>query len=177
MNAPSRPRRGCQNGVALLIGLVLLIVLSITALVAMQLVSNQNRVAGNAWGEQMSLATGEGALGNAETQLLNGSLNFASGTSGAYVFDWNSVPQWAQSGFAWSGTTVLAGGAYNNATYPQSIAQVVVEQLPAVAAPGQSMCASSYGCNGGTLQVFRITSHAVGPDGKLPVLLQDTSVH
>lgn len=170
---------GREDGAALLIGLVLLIVLSIVAMVAMQLVSNQNRVAANAWGAQMSLATGEGALGTAETALLNGAIteDFALNANGAYTFDWYAVPQWAQSTFVWNGSDVLAGAAYQNSQYPRSTAEVIAEQLPAVAAPGQSLCASSYGCNGGTLQVFRVTARAIGPDGKMPVLLQDTSVH
>lgn len=181
MNAPSFTRHRGQHGLALLIGLVFVIVLSLTALVAMQLVSNQNRVAGNAWGAEMSRATGEGALGYAETRLLNGAVlaDFASNTAGAYTFNAFDVPQWAQpaSTFSWTGSNVLDGGAsFNNSQYPKSTAAVVIEQLPAVAAPGQSLCNSGYGCNGGILKVFRATSHAVGPDGKFPVLVQDTSV-
>lgn len=181
MNTPSFMNRAGQNGLALLIGLVLLIVLSITALVAMQLVANQNRVAGNAWGQDMGRATGEGALGYAETQLLNGAVleDFAANTNGAYTFDAMNVPQWAEpaSTFPWTGSDVLGGGpVFNNSSYTKSTASVVAEQLPSVAKPGQSMCSSSYGCNGGLLQVFRITAKAVGPDGKLPVMLQATSV-
>lgn len=180
MNAPLRTRRTGQEGVALLIGLVLLIVLSLTALVAMQLVANQNRIAANAWGSDMGRATAEAALGYSETQLLNGAVleDFASNTNGAYTFDPFDVPQWGQPAFAWTGSNVLGGGSvFNNSQYPKSTAAVVIEQLPSVAAPGQSLCSSSYGCNGGMLQVFRVTAKAVGPDGKLPVMVQDTSVH
>jgi type IV pilus assembly protein PilX len=176
MNAPSLTRRSGQRGVALLIGLVLLIVLTIVALVAMQLVSNQSRVAANAWGEQMSLATGEGALGNAESQLLSGALNFASGTDGQYIFNPATAPQWSDPAFNWNvAANVLAGAGFANSQYPKSSAKAIVEQLPAVAGPGQSMCVG-YNCSGGTVQVFRVTVNSVGPDGKLPAIVQDTSV-
>lgn len=176
MNAPSFQHRSGHRGVALLIGLVLLIVLTIVALVAMQLVSNQNRIAGNAWGEQMSLATGEGALGNAETALLSGTLNFAGGASGQYIFAPPTAPQWSNPAFNWNAAAnVLAGAGFTNSQYPKSSAQAIVEQLPAVAGPGQSMCVG-YNCSGGTVQVFRVTTKAVGPDGKLPAIVQDTSV-
>jgi hypothetical protein len=129
----------------------------------------------------MARATGEGGLGFGESLLLNGAVleDFASNTNGAYTFAPFSVPQWAQpaSVFPWTGANVLGGGSiFNNSQYPHSTAAVIVEQLPSVAAPGQSMCGSAYGCNGGITQVFRVTSRAVGPDGKLPVLVQDTSV-
>lgn len=180
MNASAHPFRTTQHGVALLIGLVLLIVLSIMAMVAMQLVSSQNRVASSAWNAQMSLATGEGALGSAETALLTGAISFATDADGDYVFDSTLVPVWAQTGFDWSGNNVVSGAsfangvAFANTQFPQSKAEVVVEQLPAVVAPGQSMCVG-YSCNSGNIEVFRVTAHAVGPDGKLPVLVQDTS--
>lgn len=181
MNASARPfRTTYQHGVALLIGLVLLIVLSIMAMVAMQLVSSQNRVASGAWNAQMSLATGEGALGNAETALLNGAVSFATDADGDYVFNATEVPVWADPDFAWTGNNVVSGASFTNGVafantdYPQSKAEVVVEQLPAVVAPGQSMCVG-YSCNSGSIEVFRVTAHAVGPDGKMPVLVQDTS--
>lgn len=178
MNAYSRVGRGAQRGMALVISLVLLIVLSLTALAAMKFVATQSRVASNSWNAQMSLATGEGALVTAENQLLSGVTprDFAANAHGAYRLDWNNVPQWAQSGFAWSGSNVLPAVIFSNSLYPKSTAHVVAEQLPSVAAPGQSLCGSAYGCNGGILHVFRVTANAVGPDGKLPVLLQDTSV-
>lgn len=176
MNAHTFQRCRGERGVALLIGLVLLIVLTIVALVAVQLVSNQNRVAGNAWGEQMSLATGEGGLGTADTALLSGTLDFASGTDGQYVFNSTAIPQWSDPAFNWNLTAnVLAGYGFTNSQYPKSAAKVIVEQLPAVAAPGQSMCVG-YNCSGGTIQVFRITANAVGPDGKLPAVVQSTTV-
>lgn len=174
MNAYTLGRRGGQRGVALLVGLVLLIVLTIVALVAVQLVSNQNRVAGNAWGEQMSLATGEGGLGTADSALLGGTLNFASGTDGQYIFNAAAIPQWSDPAFNWNLTAnVLAGYGFANSQYPKSSAKVIVEQLPAVAAPGQSMCVG-YNCSGGTIQVSRITANAVGPDGRLPAVVQST---
>ncbi|MGH8191068.1 MAG: pilus assembly PilX family protein [Rhodanobacteraceae bacterium] len=178
MNAPSFERRARQHGVALLVGLVLLIVLSITALVAMQLVANQNRVAGNAWGSDMGRATGEGALGYAETQLLSGTVleDFASDTNGAYTFNSIDVPQWAQpaSTFAWTGSNVLGGASvFNNSSYTKSTATVIIEQLPSVVRPGDPACTGYGACN--LTKVFRVTAKAVGPDGKLPVMLQDTS--
>ncbi len=176
MTAHSFECRSGERGVALLVGLVLLIILTIAALVAVQLVSIQNRVAGNAWGEQMSLATGEGGLGTADSALLGGTLNFASGTDGQYVFNPAALPQWSDPAFNWNLTAnVLAGYGFSNSQYPKSSAKVIIEQLPAVAAPGQSMCVG-YNCSGGTIQVFRITANAVGPDGKLPAVVQSTVV-
>lgn len=170
--------RGPAKGAALLVGLVLLLVLTLTALIAMQLVSSQNHVANSAWSAQMSLDTGEAALSTAETALLNGTVlgNFAADAGGTYTLDPFTAPDWSLPGFAWSGTNVLAAASFANSQYPQSVANAIVEQLPSVAAPGQSLCSATYGCNGGTLKVFRVTSRAVGPDGKLVSVVQDTSV-
>ncbi|HEU0277946.1 MAG TPA: hypothetical protein VFQ95_09015 [Rhodanobacteraceae bacterium] len=169
--------RRAARGAALLVGLVLLLVLTLTALIAMQLVSSQNRVASSAWAAQMSLDTGEAALSTAETALLNGTVlgNFAANAGGTYTLDPFTAPDWSLPGFTWSGTNVLTAATFANSQYPQSVADVIVEQLPTVAAPGQSLC-NGYGCNGGILQVFRVTSRAVGPDGKLVSVVQDTSV-
>lgn len=178
MNATAIIRHRGQAGFALFVGLVLLIVLSIIALVAMQLVANQNRLASAAWAAQMGLTTSEGALINGQNQVLNGAVlnGFSLNTNGTYTFNWSSLPQWAQPAFSWIGSGILPSGSYTNSAYSQSTAQVIIEQLPSVAAPGQSFCSSSYGCNGGILQVFRVTANGVGPDGTTPVLLQDTSV-
>lgn len=167
-----------ERGVALIVSLILLLVLSIGALVTMQVITNQNHVAGNAWSDQMSLATGEGALVNGEMQLLTGSAgaNAVANANGSYTFNAASVPQWAQAGFSWSGSNVISAATYSNSAYSASTGQVIVEQLPAVASKGHGQCYSSYGCNGGTLQVFRVTAHALGPDGKLPTLVQSTSL-
>lgn len=178
MNTSFSSASARQHGVALIVSLILLLALSIGALVTMQLIANQNHVAGNSWSSQMSLATGEGALVNGEFQLLTGTAgaDAAANANGSYLFNVTIAPQWAQSGFSWSGSNVLAGAGYTNSAYSASTGQVIVEQLPAVASKGHGQCYSSYGCNGGTLQVFRVTAHAVGPDGKLPALVQSTSL-
>lgn len=176
MNA-RMPVRRAAHGAALLVGLVLLLVLTLTALIAMQLVSSQNHVASAAWSAQMSLDTGEAALSTAENSLLGGTLtgNFAADSGGTYTLNASDAPQWALSTFAWTGTNVLAADSFTNTQYPKSVANVVVEQLPSVAAPGESMC-TGYGCSGGVLKVYRVTARAVGPDGNAPTLVQDTSV-
>lgn len=178
MNVRPPVHRRAARGAALLVGLVLLVVLTLTALIAMQLVSSQNRVASSAWSAQMSLDTSEAALSTAETALLNGTTlgNFSANSNGTYTLDPFTAPDWAQPSFAWTTTNVLTSATFTNSEYPKSVANAIVEQLPSVAAPGQSLCSQAYGCNGGTLKVFRVTSRAVGPDGKLVSVVQDTSV-
>ena len=166
-------KTGCrsQRGFVLLTALVMLLVLTLIALVAMTFESNQARVAGNTANAQIAYETADGALRVAEGNLLAGL--YQAGTSGVYQFVNVTSPLWLPSSTTWttSGGYIdsgFAGGSSQDA-------RIIVEQLPSVSANGgcmSSACASGYGGSGPPQRVYRISSYAVGANGKSVVVVQ-----
>ncbi len=166
-------KSGCrsQRGFVLLTALVMLLVLTLTALVAMTFESNQARVAGNTANAQIAFQTADGALRVAEGNLLAGL--YQVGTNGVYQFVAAASPLWLPSSTAWT-----TGGQYIDSGFQGGSSQdarIIVEQLPSVSANGgcvSSACSSGYGGSGPPQRVFRISSRAVGANGKSVVIVQ-----
>lgn len=169
--APTHGRR--QAGFVLLTALVLLLALTLAALVAMVYQANQARVAGNTANAQISFETAEGALRIAEGQLLSGAYTAvpftATGNNGLYLFNPLQAPYWTNpSTWTTSGATFPSTFTGLSSAAPQ----VLIEQLPSVAMPGQSLATTQYGGGVQTVNVYRITVRAVGANGKAPVMVQ-----
>lgn len=156
---------GSQRGAVLITTVLMLILLTLGALAAVSMNSTQTRVATNSADNQVSYQTAEGALSEAKTKLLAGvysAAGFAANTNGLYVFDpavapvWTDPSIWITSGAVIQG---FQGGSSAGALY-------LIEKLPPVTKPGQSMKTP--------LQVYRITARAVGKSGRAPVVLQAT---
>ncbi len=171
------PRTGSTHaragGFVLLTALVMLLVLTLAALVAIVYQANQARVAGNTANAQISFETAEGALRIAEGAMLSGqyvNVPFTvAGNNGLYLFDPASTPVWAASS-TWSSSGTTMASPYQGLS--SAAPQVVIEQLPSVAMPGQSIASVQYGGGVQPSRVYRITARAVGANGKAPSMVQ-----
>lgn len=161
-----------QRGFVLLTALVMLLVLTLIALVAMSFEANQARVAGNTANAQIAFETAEGALRVAEGNLLSSTYAanqfVVGGTNGLYLFNPVSAPIWSQAS-TWAGTNVIVSGFTGQSA---TAALVVIEQLPSVSLPGQNLASIQYGGGSPPARVYRITARAVGFNGKAPVMVQ-----
>lgn len=157
-----------QRGVVLIATAILLVVLTVIALAGVSMISTQTRVATNSADVQVAYQAAEGALSDAQNQLMAGNFQpgmFASNGAGLYVFDPSAPPVWADA-HLWlpeNASKVLTSsmplGSKSSPTY-------VIEQMPSVIKPGQDMKRPT--------QVYRITARAVGRSGNAPVVLQST---
>jgi len=149
------PRRARQRGVALAVGLIMLIIITLLSLAAMQSVRQQERIAGNAYANSMAFSKGETALRGAEgcvndrcdkyspwriVETLSGSVGSTYANNSAvspsttsspfdqeYVNDWNGWGKQSYDGYYKDGIAIerLYG-------YMGYAPWVVVEQLPNV---------------------------------------------
>ena len=161
-----------QHGFVLLTALVMLLVLTLIALVAMSFEANQARVAGNTANAQIAFETAEGALRIAEGNPLSSTYAanqfVVGGANGLYLFNSTSQPIWSQP-TTWSGSNVIVSGFTGQSA---TSALVVIEQLPSVSLPGQNLASIQYGGGSPPARVYRITARAVGLNGKAPVMVQ-----
>lgn len=158
-------RRLSQRGAVLLTTVMLLVLLTILALAAVSMNSTQTRVATNSADYQVAYQTAEGALSQAQNNLIGGTYTasaFAANTNGLYVFDPAAAPVWANSSIWATSSAVIPGFQGGSSTG----AQYLIEKLPPVTKPGQSLKTP--------VQVYRITARAVGKSGRSPVVLQST---
>ena len=160
-----RSCRSPQRGAVMITTVILLILLTLSALAAMTMNGTQTRVATNSADNQVAYQTAEGALSAAASQLLAGTYSaseFAANTNGLYVFDATAAPVWA-SAAVWSRSEAVIQSFQGGSS---ATAHFVIEKLPPVSMPGQNMKAST--------QIYRITARAVGASGRSPVILQST---
>lgn len=171
----SPPRR--QQGVVLIVSLVLLLVLTVLGIAAIQSTSLEERMAGNQRAHQLAFEAAEAALRQGE-QALNGLASLppfdgsvlgyypnstdASGnplTAGADWQNWN----WTKS-IAYTGALGIGGNTGATASY-------YIEVYKYAPGAGQSLDASAPVAG---QQLYAITARGVSPDGKSVVILQST---
>lgn len=157
---PSRTRRGA----VLLITIMLMLMLTVLGLGLVSLNSTQTRIATNSGDVQIAFQTAEGALNQAQSNLLAGNYsasNFLANSNGLYVFNPASAAVWNTVNWASNSAVIQSfqGGSKAPAAY-------IIEQLPSVILPGQSLKKPT--------STFRVTARAVGPSGGAPVMLQST---
>ena len=167
-----------QQGVVLIVSLVLLLVLTILGIAAIQSTSLEERMAGNQRSHQLAFEAAEAGLRQGE-QALNGLASLppfdgsvlgyypnstdAGGnplTAGADWQNWN----WAQKSIPYTGTLNIGGGTGATASY-------YVEMFQYVPSAGQSLDVSAAIPD---QQLYAITARGVSPDGKSVVILQST---
>ncbi|MGH8292522.1 MAG: pilus assembly PilX family protein [Gammaproteobacteria bacterium] len=175
-NPTSSPRRH-QQGVVLVVSLVLLLVLTILGIAAIQSTSLEERMAGNQRAHQLAFEAAEAALRQGE-QALNGLASlppfdgsvlgyypnstdaFGPLTAGADWQSWN----WAQKSIPYTGTLGIGGNTGATASY-------YIEAFTYAPGAGQSLDVSA---PVGNLQLYAINARGVSPDGKSVVILQST---
>lgn len=171
-----------QQGFVLIVALVLLLVLTVLGLAAAQSTSLEERMAGNARNQDMAFQAAEAALraGQKCVQLaLAACSSFSTGTTGgngAYLFSptsttviWAQPSFWTTAGNTLDYNTVAAPNLPQVALQPQFI----IEQLPAVAAPGMNLGQAQFGGGAPGIQRWRITTLGTGGDQSSTVMLQE----
>jgi type IV pilus assembly protein PilX len=175
--------RSRQSGVVLFVALILLVILSLIGVTAARLQTVEERMARNEDNRQTGAQAAEAALRSAESGLLAGdwnSANFAQQSNGLYelVAASGSVVSTINWQTAGSATVFLYSNAVNPAPQLSAIQpnaqtpKYIIENLPAVALPGQPIATVQYGQPTDPLSVFRITAYGQGADQTSTTMLQ-----
>lgn len=152
-----------QTGYILLLTMILLTMITVLALANVSLNTTQTRIAANATDTEMSLEKTEGALNEAINKLMNGTYtaaNFLQNNSGLYILDVDNPPTWTT--IKWSDSASVINSFQGDTN---SQASYIIEKLPSVSTPGQSM--------NKVTNVYRITARSVGANGSV-IMLQNT---
>lgn len=166
INPQARIPLRSEQGSVLLISIILILALIIVTLGMFNLGSTQTKIATNSADSQIAFQTAEGALAQAEANILAGNFttsSFAAGQAGLYIFNPANAPLWTTVDWSSSGA-VMSSFTGNSRT----ASAVIIEFLPPYIVPGQSQNSQRQ------TFAYRITARAVGASGGSPVVLQST---
>jgi type IV pilus assembly protein PilX len=155
-----------QRGVALIVGMVVLIVLALIGVSSLKVSSLEERMAGNSLDRSFGFYAAESALREAEEVLDSGVLAPFNGTGGMYEpVDWTAAPVWEDNAFT-DDSSVRYGGALNGAT-----AHYIIEKMPTGA---EEKTLETIATDVGKAQsgIYRVTAVGRGPTGSSYVMLQ-----
>jgi type IV pilus assembly protein PilX len=164
LNPSIRHPRFKQRGSVLIVTIIMILLLTILGLGTVSLNTTQTRIATNSADVQISFQTAEGAINQANTDLIAGNYTFqefVAGEKGLYIFDPNTTPIWKT--IDWNNSDLSIPG-FKGSSNEDS--KVIIELLPSFTRPGQSLKS--------TTRVFRITVRSIGASGKSPTILQST---
>jgi len=176
-----------QRGVVLFVALILLLILSLLGVTAARMQTTEERMARNEDNRQIGAQAAEAALRAAETGLTTGvyaASQFSANANGLYELNpsVSSGILWGPPAFIWS--TVGAAITYSPTdplnpmpaltSLPAAAQspQYVIENLPAVAMPGDSINQVQYSAPTSPVTVYRITASGVGADSSTTTILQ-----
>lgn len=168
------PTKSTQHGFVLITAILMLLVLTLIALLAMALPAVQTRVASNTANAQIAFATSEGTARVAQ-RVLSGVIPTksafltAANATGLYFFN-PANPSW-WSALPWTPASVTTSPFSGNSS---AAGQYIAEELHPIRLPGQSAGSSTYGSGGLIPRVFRITAQAVGANGQTVEQVQGT---
>jgi type IV pilus assembly protein PilX len=168
-NFPARER-----GAAMVIALVMLLILTLLATSSARMTLLEERMTGNTQDRNIAFQAAEAGLRAGEAKVQVPVLPaFDANAGGLYVAAapgaqpvWEGL-DWTDAGQVW------VSGELANAPGPLADAAVsyVVEQLPRVATPGESLAADG---SVDEATFYRVTSRGVGVGGNATVMLQTT---
>lgn len=162
-------RRSREQGSALVIALVMLVVLTLMAIAGMQTTSIQERMAGNLRDKNLAFQAAEAALREAEMFLQSAVLPSFNGTDGLYQSSTFDRSNWNDHDF-WSNST-------NYHEYEVDISNVtampryIIEELPPVPETVPNLAADEPIPD---TAMYRVTTRAVGGTEGAEVILQTT---
>ena len=166
MNLNSTAR--AQQGMVLVICLIMLLLLTLSGLAAMRGSTLQEKMAGNSRDSEQAFLAAEAALRGGEAFMASASGASATfdttGTAGLYDVATSGVPvDWQAAAANWRNSAALSGVA----TTPKYL----VERLPEVTNKGLSLEADQ---PLNTMIIYRITASAVGQTTTSRAVLQST---
>lgn len=150
-----------QKGFVLVTAMVFLLVLALFGLVIFSQEARQKSMS-HATGDALtSFETADGAINEAEGHLLSNQYNnFVGNTAGQYVYNPESVKDPLWQTISWSdGSSVITGSFKGESSLAP---KYIIEQLPSVVVPGQSLSNQQYGTGAPLVKVYRITARATG---------------
>lgn len=155
-----------QRGSALFISLMLLIVMTLIGVTAMQTTVMQERMAGNVRDNNLAFQAAEAALRDGEEFLRGATLPNFNGTNGLYQLDLEYPPLWAD--IDWDDDGRVYGNTLDGVA---ATPRYIIEELPAVVLPGESLAADEPAPEAA---FFRVTARGVGGSDVSIVILQST---
>jgi type IV pilus assembly protein PilX len=167
------PPRGRQEGAALIVVLMLLVIVTVLGIASMRGAIMQERMAANIMTRGMAFQVAEAGLRQAEVLARDGTITFPTGggCAGGRCADasWDVAGFWNDGGAGYqTGSAVEIGGGRTISP------KFVIENFgtSAVTGSGTSSCIDlSKPCFSGVSQsVYRITSYAAAPNGAEVIL-------
>jgi type IV pilus assembly protein PilX len=172
-----------QRGVVLFVALILLLILSLLGVTAARMQTTEERMARNEENRQIGAEAAEAALRAAEGGLTSGVYTpseFAGNANGFYELNpANGSVLQGPPAFNWS--TPGAAITYPDPANPMPVLTLptaaqspkyIIESLPAVAMPGDSITQVQYAAPVSPVTVYRITANATGADASSTTILQ-----
>ena len=164
---PIRSASDRVRGATLLVGMILLILLSASALTAFKAVKTDERLSGNLQDSYLAFQAAEAALREAEELLAQPSLPSLGAAQGLYRFDANDIPK----PFDFSTSNARRYGRDLSGVAQRPL--YILERMESTSAPGESLVPNAYG--GQLLSTpYRITAIGFGGSALTRVVLQTT---
>ena len=164
----SLPSHALQQGMVLVICLIMLLLLTLSGIAAIQGSALQEKMAGNSRDSEQAFLAAEAALRNGEALIVTTSEGdfTTTGTEGLYdVTGSDALPvDWKSSGTQWRDGHSL--GSFTAAT-----PEFFIEKLPEVTNKGLSLAADQ---PLETMIIYRVTARAVGITDTSQAVLQST---
>lgn len=159
-----------QTGVALVITLIMLVLLTMIGLTGMNVTSLEEKMAGNKKEHNVAFQTAEIALREAET-YLNGIANLSDfdGTKAGFISEATADPDYRAEA-TWI-NSITASAIDGVAQTPRYIIKHVGAQSDS-ANEGLVIVGTGEGLAGSSVTIFRVTSRSTGNTGRSSVILQ-----
>jgi type IV pilus assembly protein PilX len=175
--------RSNQRGVILFVALILLVILSLIGVTAARMQTTEERMARNEDNRQIGAQAAEAALRAAEAGLTSGvytASQFSANANGLY--DLNPAIGSVEPTLTWSAPGAAITYSPTNPLNPMPALsalptaaqspQYIIENLPPVAMPGDSINQVQYANPVSPITVYRVTATATGADGSTTTQLQ-----
>lgn len=171
--APNRMTPRPQQGAVLVIALIMLLAMTLIGVTGLSSTTMQERMAGNLREVNLAFQAAEAALREGENDLTAATLPAFDGTDGLYQpAAAGSTAHWDVSS-TWTGTAsrVYSGDLDTDDVTLAAAPRYIIEELPAVPAPGGSLSSDTPAPETG---MYRITARAFGRSDTTIVMLQTT---
>ncbi|MDH3671664.1 MAG: PilX N-terminal domain-containing pilus assembly protein [Gammaproteobacteria bacterium] len=165
-----------QQGVALVMSMAFLLILTLIGITALNTSALEERMAGNMVDKNYALQAAESALlaGEALIPPLGGvpPLEPPNPTDGFHLPSTTAAPRWAESTGVWAGTDYISyAGLTKVATQPKFI----IEHMGQVSTGNDVTAGEGYGGSGSPdMEVFRITARGTGSSDNAQSMVQST---
>lgn len=175
LDKPSTQRgRHAQRGAAMVIALVMLLVLTLLATASARMTLLEERMTGNTQDRNVAFQAAEAALRSGEAIAQAAVLPVFGGTNGGLYrpAEPDEMPVW--EALNWESSTAVHADAALDAAMADlggATADYIVEQLPRVPTPGESLTPDT---PVEEASFYRITARGVGMAGNARVMLQTT---